>query len=242
MTGKELWGSILQKAMEGKLVPQRKEEGTAAELLKEIRKERAKMVKEGKLKKTKSLPSVSEEEKPFDIPDSWEWVRLGDICSKIVDGDHNPPPGVSTPTEFMMLSAQNINNDTLNLTKVRYLDELTFDKENLRTNVQVGDIFFTIVGTLGRSCVYRGGLNICFQRSVSVLTPLIYSCYLKYALDSCFIQRYMELNANGSAQKGFYLQKVNNLLIPLPPLAEQHRIVEKLESLLALCDKLQPED
>ena len=90
MTGKELWGSILQKAMEGKLVPQRKEEGTAAELLKEIRKESAKLVKEGKLKKAKPLPVVREEEKPFDIPDSWEWVRLGEVCNVARGGSPRP--------------------------------------------------------------------------------------------------------------------------------------------------------
>ena len=110
MTGKELWGSILQKAMEGKLVPQRKEEGTAAELLKKIRKEKAKLVKEGKLKKTKPLPAVSEEEKPFDIPDSWEWVRLGEVSTyglatqKIKSSDMQP--------DMWLLDMEDIEKDT----------------------------------------------------------------------------------------------------------------------------------
>ena len=231
MNAQDLKNSILQLAIEGKLVPQRKEEGTAKELLAEIRAEKARLVKEKKIKKSKPLPTITDDEKPFDIPDSWEWVRLQTICTKIVDGDHNPPAGIGYESNYVMLSAQNINNDTINLDQVRYLDEETFKKEDLRTKVTKGDIFFTIVGTLGRSCIYEGGSNICFQRSVSVITTQIYNHYLKYVLDSYFIRNYMELNAKGTAQKGFYLKQVNNLCIPVPPLAEQHRIVAKLEEL-----------
>lgn len=231
MNAQDLKNSILQRAIEGKLVPQRKEEGTAKELLAEIRAEKARLIKEKKIKKSKPLPTITDDEKPFDIPDSWEWVRLQTICTKIVDGDHNPPAGIGYESNYVMLSAQNINNDTINLDQVRYLDEETFKKEDLRTKVTKGDIFFTIVGTLGRSCIYEGGSNICFQRSVSVITTQIYNHYLKYVLDSYFIRNYMELNAKGTAQKGFYLKQVNNLCIPVPPLAEQHRIVAKLEEL-----------
>ena len=138
-----------------------------------------------------------------------------------------------------MLSAININNGSLSeLDRVRYLTKEVFENENERTKVKPGDIFFTIVATLGRSCVYEGGYNICFQRSVSVITTLIYNYYLKYALDSGFIQQFMIANATGTAQKGFYLNQVEKLLIPLPPLAEQKRIVEKIEELLHLCEKL----
>lgn len=231
MNAQDLKSSILQRAIKGKLVPQRKEEGTAKELLAEIHAEKARLVKEKKIKKSKPLPTITDDEKPFDIPDSWEWVRLQTICTKIVDGDHNPPAGIGYESNYVMLSAQNINNDTINLDQVRYLDEETFKKEDLRTKVTKGDIFFTIVGTLGRSCIYEGGSNICFQRSVSVITTQIYNHYLKYVLDSYFIRNYMELNAKGTAQKGFYLKQVNNLCIPVPPLAEQHRIVAKLEEL-----------
>ena len=232
MNAQDLRNSILQRAIEGKLVPQRDEEGTSKELLQEIRAEKARLIKEKKIKKTKPLPAITDDEKPFDLPESWEWVRLQSICTKIIDGDHNPPAGIGCESKYLMLSAQNINNDTINFERVRYLDEETFKKEDLRTKATKGDIFFTIVGTLGRSCVYEGGSNICFQRSVSVITTLIYNYYLKYVLDSYFIRNYMELNAKGTAQKGFYLKQVNNLCIPLPPLAEQKRIVAKIETFL----------
>ena len=231
--------SLLQYAIQGKLVEQREEEGTAEELFAKIQEEKQRLIAEKKIKKEKPLPEITEDEKPFDIPESWKWVRLRDICIKIVDGDHNPPSGVNFNTNFIMLSAQNINNDRIvNLDQVRYITEDVFNIANQRTSVNVGDIFFTIVGTLGRSCVYNGGYNICFQRSVSVLQTLIYNYFLKYTLDTPFIQQFMIKNATGTAQKGFYLRQLEKLVIPLPPLAEQKRIVEKLEQLLPLCERL----
>ena len=239
MTPEQLKNSILQLAIQGKLVKQRKEEGTGEELFKEIQEEKQKLIAEGKLKKQKNLPEITEDEIPFDIPETWKWVRLGDICTKIVDGDHNPPAGIKTETNYWMLSAININNGYLTeLDRVRYLTKEVFEKENERTKATPGDIFFTIVATLGRSCVYEGGYNICFQRSVAVLTTLVYNYYLKCVLDSGFVQQFMVVNATGTAQKGFYLKQVEKLLIPLPPLAEQKRIVEKIEELLPLCERL----
>ena len=79
MNAQDLKNSILQRAIEGKLVPQRKEEGTAKDLLAEIRAEKAKLIKEKKIKKSKPLPAITDDEKPFDIPDSWRWARFGDI-------------------------------------------------------------------------------------------------------------------------------------------------------------------
>ena len=235
----EMQKSILHYAIQGKLVEQRREEGTGEDLYRQIQTKKQFLIKSGKLKREKSLPEITEDEKPFDIPESWIWVRLRDVCTKIVDGDHNPPAGVSTVTDYWMLSAQNIcYNRIANTDRVRYLTKETFLKENERTRLEKGDILFTIVGTLGRSCVYEGGYNLCFQRSVSVLSTLIYNYYLKYVLDSWLIQSYMVCNATGTAQKGFYLNQVEKLIIPLPPLAEQKRIVAKLEELLPLCEQL----
>ena len=231
--------SILQMAIQGKLVEQRPEEGTAEELYQQIQKEKKELIKAGKIKKGKPLPEITEDEIPFDIPVDWIWIRLRDICVKIVDGDHNPPSGTKIRTEYLMLSAQNINNNTLvNLEKVRYLTKEIFYKENERTKVEKGDIFLTTVGTLGRSCVYEGNFNITFQRSVSVISTLIHNRYLKFVFDSPYIQQYMVSNSTGTAQKGFYLNQVENLAIPLPPLAEQKRIVAKLEEILPLCERL----
>ena len=183
----------------------------------------------------KNEPVCIAEEVPFDIPESWEWVRLANICTKLVDGDHNPPKGEAIRTSFIMASSTNINNDTLvDLEKVRFLSETVFIRENERTQASVGDIFFTSVGSLGRSCVYQGGLNICFQRSVSVLTTLVYNYYLKYFFDSGYVQQKVFAEATGTAQKGFYLNQMAKLIVPVPPLPEQHRIVEGIRSILPL--------
>lgn len=238
MTAKDLKNALLQEAVQGKLVPQIASEGNAKELLEEIRKEKVKLIKEGKLKKEKPLPELTEEEIPFDIPENWCWCRLSEICTKLVDGDHNPPAGLNEKTDYLMLSSRNINNDKLvDLELVRYLSKDIFEKENERTNAQKGDILFTSVGTLGRSCVFDGSLNICFQRSVSILKTLIYNFYLKYCLDSGYIQNYVISNATGTAQKGFYLNQFAKLLIPLPPLAEQKRIVAAIEKFMPLIEE-----
>ena len=237
---KQIRQSILQYAVQGKLVEQNPNDEPASELLKRIKAEKEQLIKDGKIKKEKTLPPITTDEIPYELPQGWEWVKLGEICSKIVDGDHNPPSGHPVKTNYLMLSASNINYDKIvDLDKVRYLTKEAFDEENKRTNLHVDDILFTIVGTLGRSCIYDGNLNICFQRSVSVLTTLIYNKYLKIVLDSPYIQSFMQKNATGTAQKGFYLNQVSNLIIPLPPFAEQQRIVTKVEELMQIVDKLE---
>lgn len=241
--------AILQAAITGQLISDVEgETETGKQLLDRIIEERNKKLLaewEEKLKenqKTKKptqivASEIDEEEIPFEIPESWCWCRLGEICTKLVDGDHNPPAGLSIKTEYIMASSQNINDDSLvDLEKVRYLSKEVFEKENERTQAEKGDIFFTSVGTLGRSCVYDGSKNICFQRSVSVLKTEIYNKYLKYCLDAPFIQYFIIDNATGTAQKGFYLNQLAKLVIPLPPLAVQNAIVAKLEEVLPLVD------
>ena len=238
MTPQELKNSILQLAIQGKLVEQRAEEGTGDELYQQVQAEKKELIKAGKLKKEKPLPEITEDEIPFEIPESWKWVRLGNVCSKVVDGDHNPPSGSSTQTYYMMLSAKNINNNRLvQLDDVRYLSKETFIKEDERTNVRKDDIFLTTVATLGRSCVYQGGYNICFQRSVTVITTLILNYFLKYVFDSPYIQNIMNREATGTAQKGFYLKQLVALPVPIPPLDEQKRIVAKIDELLPLVER-----
>lgn len=241
--------AILQAAITGQLVSNVDgETETGKQLLDRIIEERNKKLLaewEEKLKENpktkKPVPIVAseidDEDIPFEIPESWCWCRLGEICTKLVDGDHNPPAGLSIKTEYIMASSQNINDDSLvDLEKVRYLSKEVFEKENERTQAEKGDIFFTSVGTLGRSCVYEGSKNICFQRSVSVIKTEIYNKYLKYCLDAPFIQYFIIDNATGTAQKGFYLNQLAKLVIPLPPLAVQNAIVAKLEEVLPLVD------
>lgn len=238
MTPQELRRSVIQFAIQGKLNVGLPEDGTGVDVVRNIIDQKTELIKAKIIKKEKALPAITDEEIPFAVPENWCWVRLRDICTKIVDGDHNPPAGVKEKTEYWMLSAQNINqNQLVNLDQVRYLTKEVFYQCTERTAAQKGDIFLTIVATLGRSCVYEGDYNICFQRSVSVISTLIYNYYLKYVFDSGYIQDTMVKNATGTAQKGFYLNQVERLVIPVPPVAEQKRIVAKLEEILPLIDR-----
>lgn len=142
-------------------------------------------------------------------------------------------------TNDMSFSSTNINQDMLvDLDKVRYLSKEVFLKENERTKATAGDIFFTSVGSLGRSCIYDGMFNICFQRSVSVITTLVFNEYLKYCFDSGYFQDKIQTEATGTAQKGFYLNQLANSLIPIPPIEEQYRIVDVLKEVLPLISTL----
>ena len=260
MTAQQLKNSILQMAVQGKLVPQDPGDEPASVLLQRIKAKKQELIKAGKIKKDKKSSEIFRgaahnlpyayceqigkeirdisDEIPFEIPESWEWVRLSSICTKLVDGDHNPPKGEKSTTQYYMLSSTNINHNTLvELNKVRYLNKEIFEKENSRTKVSVGDVFFTSVGSLGRSCVFQGGHNICFQRSVTVISTLIYNYYLKYFFDNPFFQDKIVREATGTAQKGFYLNQLSECIIPLPPLFEQHRIVAKIEELLPYIER-----
>ena len=218
---------ILDLAIHGKLVPQDPNDEPAEELLKRIAT-------------SDNRPYEKVAEEPFEIPDSWRWVKLTSICNKLVDGDHNPPKGVEEETEYIMASSRNINYDKLDdLENVRYLSKEVFEIENNRTKAKKGDIFFTSVGTIGRSCIYSGDYNICFQRSVTVLNTNINNQFLKYFFDSNFFQTYVIEHSTGTAQMGFYLKEMANSPIAIPPMNEQARIVDKVSELFYQLDQIQ---
>ena len=247
MDTKKLRQKILDLAIHGKLVPQDPNDEPASVLLERIRKEKEQLIKQGKIKAPKKSKSSSDtshyqKEGPWELPEGWCWSTLGKVCSKVVDGDHNPPPSERTPTEYLMISSKNVLDNTLDeLKDVRYLSKPVFEECNKRTSLERGDILLTTVGTLGRSCIYDGSRKIVLQRSVSVMTPKISSDYVKCFFDSGYFQRYIENNARGTAQKGFYLNLLEATYLPIPPLNEQHLIVNKASSLLSELNRIEIE-
>ena len=222
---KQAKSKVLDLAIHGKLVPQDPNDEPASELLKRINPKAEIITDNGHYQK---------------LPVGWTICKLKDICSKLVDGDHNPPKGTKKTTEYLMLSAQNIVNDNIVYTNgVRYLNHDAFETSDKRTKVMQGDLLITIVGTLGRSCVFSDNKKITLQRSVACLTPLIYNHFLKYYMDSSSIQKYMTTNAKGTAQKGFYLNQLEQLPIMIPPLTEQQRIVARIEKIFARLDVIE---
>ncbi|MBO5865695.1 MAG: restriction endonuclease subunit S [Bacteroidaceae bacterium] len=168
--------------------------------------------------------------------DGWEIKKLGEVCTKLTDGSHNPPKGVAH-SNYMMLSSQNVFNDKIILDDVRFLQEDDFLREDKRTCVRKGDVLLTIVGTVGRCAVFTGATNITLQRSVAVLRSQenVVPRYLMH----CLIARNASLNENahGIAQKGIYLRQLSQIPIPVPPLAEQERIVAELDLLSGIIEK-----
>ena len=245
MDTKKLRQKILDLAIHGKLVPQDPNDEPASVLLERIRAEKEALIKEGKIKRAKKTTTSDTphyENVPFEVPDGWCWCRLDSICTKIVDGDHNPPSGLSTPSNYKMLSSKNVNFDSIvDVEDCRYLTHDDWTICNTRTNLQKGDILLTTVATLGRSCVVETTEQFCFQRSVTILTTLIFNKYLKYVFDSDFYQGIMSDGAKGTAQKGFYLNQVEQSFIPIPPMAEQKQIVKEIENWLSIIDFVEKE-
>ena len=234
--------SILQYAVEGKLVPQKAEDGTAAELLVKIRKERDALVKEGKIRKGTPLSPVSEEEKPFDIPASWEWVRLGNLLTRI--GSGSTPTGgrnVYQTHGIPFIRSQNVYNDGLRLQDVAFIsDEINNSMKG--TAVQPKDILLNITGaSIGRCAVVPDDFIVGnVNQHVSILRCIAPELreYLHTCICSPYFQKIIMEKQVGLSREGLSAERLKQFSLPLPPLAEQHRIVERIEELKGLCDRI----
>lgn len=176
---------------------------------------------------------------PFEIPNNWKWISIKDISYSVYDGSHNPPKdsGVGIP----ILSALNIHDNKININEAnRFVTLEDYAKEDKKINYQKGDVLLTIVGTVGRTAIIDFDDKFCLQRSVSIIKPkeFIYSKYLMYFLESKHCLDIYKEEAKGTAQAGFYLKKLKELSVSVPPLEEQKRIVEKIESLFELIEQL----
>lgn len=233
--------SLLQYAIEGKLVPQRKEEGTAKDLLANIRAEKARLVKEKKIKKSKPLPAITDDEKPFDIPDSWEWVKWGNIgeivSARRVHQQDWQTKGIPfyRAREIAKLAENSMVENDLFISEELYT---TYAKSGIP---EPGDLMITAVGTLGKTYIVQPGDKF-YYKDASVISLQNYgrisSKYLKLVMESPLMEKQIKSNSSGTTVSTLTIVRMNNYLLPLPPLAEQHRIVAKLEELLPLCQQL----
>ena len=230
MNAQDLKNSILQRAIEGKLVPQRAEEGTARDLLAEIHAEKEKLIREKKIKKTKPLPEISNDEKPFDIPKNWAWVRLFDITSAIGDGIHGTPQ-YSQGGKYYFINGNNLQNDKIVIKK----DTKTVDVEEANkylVDLNQQTLLVSINGTLGNTAFYNNE-NVVLGKSACYINLLskINKEYICYLVKADYFMKYAFRIATGTTIKNVSLKAIKNLLIPLPPLAEQHRIVARIKEL-----------
>ncbi len=252
--------SVLQEAIQGKLVPQIAEEGTAQELLEQIKTEKQKLVKEGKLKKSALDSSVIfrgddnkyweksedgavciDEEIPFEIPSNWAWVRLDDICSFI----HRGKSPKYSPIKKYPVVAQKCNQwDGFSIEKAKFIDPQSISLYNDEHFLQNRDLMWnsTGLGTLGRMAIYYTILNpyelAIADSHVTVIRPYkthIVSEYLYYYFASNTVQSVIEDKSDGSTkQKELATKTVKAYLVPIPPFAEQQRIVQKIKSVTSI--------
>ena len=236
--------SILQYAIQGKLVEQRPEEGTGKELYRQIHTEKQRLTKEGKIKKEKPLPEIAENEKPYDIPDNWTWVRFGDL------GSYKKGPFGSAITKSMFVPK---GNGAIKVYEQKnaiqkdatlgdyYIRRDYFESKMKGFEVFPGDIIVSCAGTIGETYVMpdkfeQGIINQALMR-MKIFEPL----YIPYFLT--FFDFVLKKNAR-SGSKGSAIKNIppfeilKNYLVPIPPLAEQKRIVAKLEEILPLCERL----
>ena len=240
MTPEQLRASILQYAMEGKLVKQNPDDEPAVTLLDKIKTEREKLVKEGKLKKPRKVQSTEDEDFKFDIPNSWSWCRLGNIIYHLTDGAHKTPKYIDTKDGIPFLSVKDISSGKIDLTNTKFISQETHEVLSKRCNPQKGDILLTKVGTTGIPVIVDTDIKFDLFVSVALLKfddKLIDAKYFKYLLESPLVQDQVRENTKGVGNKNWVLRDINNTLIVLPPLEEQKRIVAKIEKLMPLVDE-----
>lgn len=236
--------SILQLAMQGKLVEQRPEEGTADELYEQIVAEKERLIKEGKIKKEKPLPEITDEEIPFEIPDSWKWVRFGEF------GSYKKGPFGSALTKAIFVAK---GKDTIKVYEQKnaikkdaslgeyYITREYFENKMKGFELFPGDIIVSCAGTIGETYIMPDGIEKGIINQALMRMRLMPSVYVKYFLlyFDVILKQTARKSSKGSAIKNIPpFDVLKAYLVPLPPLDEQKRIVARIEELLPYCDRL----
>lgn len=229
--------SILQYAIQGKLVEQRPEEGTGEELYRQIQTEKQRLIKDGRIKKEKPLAEIAEDEIPFDIPESWKWVSVGSVCVNIQYGSSQKS---SATGKVPVLRMGNIQNGRLVWDKLVYTSD---DEEIAKYPLQYNDLLFNRTNSkelVGKTAIYKSEFPAIYAGYLVRVTPLLMcSDYLNYVMQSQFYWSYCQtVRSDAIGQSNINAEKLKRFVFPLPPFEEQKRIVAKLEEILPLCERL----
>ena len=251
----QLKKSILQMAVQGKLVPQDPSDEPASVLLERIRAEKDRLIAEGKIKRDKnesiifrrdnshyeklgSVEQCIDDEIPFEIPPAWSWVRLRYISFKITDGTHKTPSYLEEGVPFV--SAKDVIDGLLSFRKCRYISEDEHQKLSERCNPEKGDLLITKSGTIGSVAVINDDFRFSLFESLALVKydqHNIDKNYLRYSIQSAF-EYLSKDNIRGVAVKHLPIDSITNILIPLPSFAEQQRIVQQIEAILPMVKSL----
>ncbi|WP_294484485.1 restriction endonuclease subunit S [uncultured Ruminococcus sp.] len=242
--------SILQEAVQGKLVPQNPYDEPASVLLERIRAEKQALIKAGKIKRDKHESVIVTRDKipyeiidgkerciadevPFELPESWCWCRLGDILLKLTDGTHSTPKYTESGISF--ISVKDVSSGKLDFSNCKHISEKEHTELYDRCNPEIGDILLTKVGTTGIPVIVDTDLPFSLFVSVALLKfnqELLYNKYLLYMINSPLVQKQAAENTKGVGNKNWVMRDIANTLIVIPPIDEQHRIVAKIEEIM----------
>ena len=238
----DLRKSVLQAAIQGRLTQQLPEDGNAEDLYNEIQAEKQRLIKEGKIKKEKSLPEITEDYIPFDIPDNWKWIRLQNIVMKITDGTHHSPPNGSDG-DYMYISAKNIKDSGISLENITYVTKSIHDEIYSRCNPESGDVLLIKDGaTAGVVTVNNIKEPFSMLSSVALIkvdSSFVDAWYLAYSLRSDLLYSIVREIMKGTGIPRITLKQIYPLVLPLPPLAEQKRIVARVDELMSKIDEME---
>lgn len=233
----ELRRAVLQAAVQGKLTTQLPEDGNSDVLITQIREDKQRIAQEKKIRTGKVLAINPEEETQFEIPSNWQWARLEDVCISVQDGDHQPPPQTTSGVPFLVIS--NVSSGRIDLSNTRYVSQEYYDSLSFERTGRCGDILFTVTGSYGIAVPVDVEINFCFQRHMALIKPLLNDKYMLAVLKSPCIRSQCDDQATGIAQKTVGIKSLQKMIVPVPPLAEQLRIVARVEELMAKIDELE---
>ena len=248
--------SILQYAIEGKLVPQDSNDEAASILLERIQKEKQKLISEGKIKKSKNesviyrrdnshyeklngIERCIDDEIPFDIPKNWCWCRLGSVVEKLTDGTHKTPK--YQPSGIPFLSVKDISSGKISFDDCKYVSQAEHNELYNRCDPKFGDMLLTKVGTTGIPVLINTKIEFSLFVSVALVKfnhQYLYDKYFLYMLQSPLVQKQCTKNTKGVGNKNWVMRDIANTLLAIPPITEQHHIVEKIEQLLNVTNRL----
>ena len=238
--------AILQLAVQGKLAPQDLNDEPASELLKRIKAEKEKLIAEGKIKKTKPHPPITEDEIPYELPEGWEWDRLGNLTQVITKGSSPKWQGiqyVGRDEGLLFLTSKNVGNYNLILDNSSFV-EWKFNEIEPRSILQNGDILMNIVGaSIGRTALYDLDKIANINQAVCLIRFLNFFSFEKryflHFFNSPVCISYMFDKQVDMARPNLSMGNIARFLIPVPPLEEQKSIVAKVDQLMHLCDELE---
>ncbi|MCX8845003.1 restriction endonuclease subunit S [Vibrio parahaemolyticus] len=238
---KKLRELILDLAVRGKLVPQDPNDEPASVLLERIASEKAQLIKDKKIKKPKKLLALNDEDIPFGLPEGWEWSQVNELAKVVTDGVHHTPKYLDNGVPF--ISVKDIDGKSISFDDCKYISQEQHEEINQRCNPEKGDILLCRIGTLGRATIVDTEKAFSLFVSVGLLkffNEQLLPEYLHTVFHSpLLLRQYDEIKAGGSHTNKLNLGDIPRLKIPVAPLQEQHRIVAKVDELMALCDQLE---